>query len=289
MRELHIYLLLEEVNNDIYNNTVLCKSREDIIERFNQQLDYNESNDNPDKNYIVFSLSDIDAFKTDASRVTLGKMLYDTFYNYMVSKYQDSDKIKEIISSFKCKYFLINFDGDVYSLTNYKVLEMKDMFCNVYISKLKENMEFYIDKYKKLENKPDNILDAMRAEVCKTAIYKYVINDELDKNKEYIEDFIAKEKANLLIENEFDALFGYIGKITNNAEDIEFKSIKNSENEEVDSSKFFNKLSNNTYPDYYAYKSILDDEYTIETNYGTIKKKKSKDIYNLNFEFTKKS
>lgn len=289
MRELHIYLLLEEVNNDIYNNTVLCKSREDIIERFNQQLDYNESNDNPDKNYIVFSLSDIDAFKTDASRVTLGKMLYDTFYNYMVSKYQDSDKIKEIISSFKCKYFLINFDGDVYSLTNYKVLEMKDMFCNVYISKLKENSEFYIDKYKKLENKPDNILDAMRAEVCKTAIYKYVINDELDKNKDDIEDFIAKEKANLLIENEFDALFGYIGKITNNAEDIEFKSIKNSENEEVDSSKFFDKLSNNTYPDYYAYKSILDDEYTIETNYGTIKKKKSKDIYNLNFEFIKKS
>ena len=243
MRELHIYLLLEEVNNDIYNNTVLCKSREDIIERFNQQLDYNESNDNPDKNYIVFSLSDIDAFKTDASRVTLGKMLYDTFYNYMVSKYQDSDKIKEIISSFKCKYFLINFDGDAYSLTNYKVLEMKDMFCNVYISKLKENSEFYIDKYKKLENKPDNILDAMRAEVCKTAIYKYVINDELDKNKDDIEDFIAKEKANLLIENEFDALFGYIGKITNNAEDIEFKSIKNSENEEVDSSKFFDKLS----------------------------------------------
>lgn len=289
MRELHIYLLLEEVNNDIYNNTVLCKSREDIIERFNQQLDYNESNDNPDKNYIVFSLSDIDAFKTDASRVTLGKMLYDTFYNYMVSKYQDSDKIKEIISSFKCKYFLINFDGDVYSLTNYKVLEMKDMFCNVYISKLKENSEFYIDKYKKLENKPDNILDAMRAEVCKTAIYKYVINDELDKNKDDIEDFIAKEKANLLIENEFDALFGYIGEVTNNAENIEFKSIKNSENEEVDSSKFFDKLSNNTYPDYYAYKSILDDEYTIETNYGTIKKKKSKDIYNLNFEFTKKS
>ena len=132
MRELHIYLLLEEVNNDIYNNTVICKSREDIMERFNQQLDYNESNDNPDKNYIIFSLFDIDAFKTDASRVTLGKMLYDTFYNYMVSKYQDSDKIKEIISSFKCKYFLINFDGDVYSLTNYKVLEMKDMFCNVY-------------------------------------------------------------------------------------------------------------------------------------------------------------
>ena len=28
---------------------------------------------------------------------------------------------------------------------------------------------------------------------------------------------------------------------------------------------------------------------TIETNYGTIKKKKSKDIYNLNFEFIKKS
>ena len=289
MRELHMYLLLEEVNNDIYNNTVICKSREDIMERFNQQLDYNESNDNPDKNYIVFSLSDIDAFKTDASRITLGKMLYDTFYNYMVLKYQDSDKIKEIISSFKCKYFLINFDGDVYSLTNYKVLEMKDMFCNVYISKLKENSDFYIDKYKKLENKPDNILDAMRAEVCKTAIYKYVITDELDKNKDEIEDFIAKEKANLLIENEFDALFGYIGKITNNAKDIEFKSIKNSENEEVDSGKFFDKLSSNTYPDYYIYKSILDDEYTIETNYGTIKKKKSKDIYNLNFEFIKKS
>ena len=289
MRELHMYLLLEEVNNDIYNNTVLCKSREDIIERFKQQLDYNESNDNPDKNYIVFSLSDIDAFKTDASRVTLGKMLYETFLNYISSKYQGSAEIEEIISSFKCKYFLINFDGDVYSLTNYKVLEMKDMFCNVYISKLKENKEFYIDKYKKLENKPDNILDAMRAEVCKTAIYKYVINDELDKNKDDIEDFIAKEKANLLIENEFDALFGYIGKITNNAEDIEFKSIKNSENEEVDSSKFFDKLSNNTYPDYYRYKSILDDEYTIETNYGTIKKKKSKDIYNLNFEFIKKS
>ena len=62
-----------------------------------------------------------------------------------------------------------------------------------------------------------------------------------------------------------------------------------SENEEVDSSKFFDKLSSNTYPDYYIYKSILDDEYTIETNYGTIKKKKSKDIYNLNFEFIKKS
>ena len=53
MRELHIYLLLEEVNNDIYNNTVLCKSREDIIERFKQQLDYNESNDNPDKIVVL--------------------------------------------------------------------------------------------------------------------------------------------------------------------------------------------------------------------------------------------
>ena len=99
MRELHIYLLLEEVNNDIYNNTVLCKSREDIIERFKQQLDYNESNDNPDKNYVIFSLSDIDAFKTDASRVTLGKMLYETFLNYINSKYQDSAEIEDINST----------------------------------------------------------------------------------------------------------------------------------------------------------------------------------------------
>ena len=113
------------------------------------------------------------------------------------------------------------------------------------------------------------------------------MDNKIDDNESDILDLVSQDKINYDIKTEVDMIDYQLDKFANDKElNIEYCII---DGVKTDVHEFLSQLQEeNVYPDYTNYRKILDTEYEIVTSIGTLKKKKSSDIYNLNYEFIPK-
>lgn len=285
MIDINFYLLSSNIYNGIYDSEIKRDDTEVLNQITNMITMYkDDSNQYYDAKYNcipIFWKFVNEYLDTEEKREVFGKKIYDI----IESIYKGED----ISNLFKINWYFISLDGTIYGIGNYQtMIDNIDQVTNIGIEATKrkyENKEIHrqmiyyaessscmIDKYCGLQYKTTLLL---------------LMDNKIDDNESDILDLVSQDKINYDIRTEVDMIDYQLDKFANDKElNIEYCII---DGVKTDVHEFLSQLQEeNVYPDYTNYRKILDTEYEIVTSIGTLKKKKSSDIYNLNYEFIPK-
>lgn len=285
MIDINFYLLSSNIYNGIYDSEIKRDDTEVLNQITNMITMYkNGSNQYYDAKYNcipIFWKFVNEYLDTEEKREVFGKKIYDI----IESIYKGED----ISNLFKINWYFISLDGTIYGIGNYQtMIDNIDQVTNIGIEATKrkyENKEIHRQMIYYAESS-SCMIDKYCGLQYKTTLLQ-LMDNKIDNNESDILDLVSQDKINYDIRTEVDMIDYQLDKFANDKElNIEYCII---DGIKTDVHEFLSQLQEeNVYPDYTNYRKILDTEYEIVTSIGTLKKKKSSDIYNLNYEFIPK-
>ena len=285
MIDINFYLLSSNIYNGIYDSEIKREDTEVLNQITNMITMYkNDNNQYYDAKYNcipIFWKFVNEYLDTEEKREVFGKKIYDI----IESIYKGED----ISNLFKINWYFISLDGTIYGIGNYQtMIDNIDRVVNIGIEATKrkyENKEIHRQMIYYAESS-SCMIDKYCGLQYKTTLLQ-LMDNKIDDNESDILDLVSQDKINYDIRTEVDMIDYQLDKFANDKElNIEYCII---DGVKTDVHEFLSQLQEeNVYPDYTNYRKILDTEYEIVTSIGTLKKKKSSDIYNLNYEFIPK-
>lgn len=285
MIDINFYLLSSNIYNGIYDSEIKRDDTEVLNQITNMITMYkNDNNQYYDAKYNcipIFWKFVNEYLDTEEKREVFGKKIYDI----IESIYKGED----ISNLFKINWYFISLDGTIYGIGNYQtMIDNIDRVVNIGIEATKrkyENKEIHRQMIYYAESS-SCMIDKYCGLQYKTTLLQ-LMDNKIDDNESDILDLVSQDKINYDIRTEVDMIDYQLDKFANDKElNIEYCII---DGVKTDVHEFLSQLQEeNVYPDYTNYRKILDTEYEIVTSIGTLKKKKSSDIYNLSYEFIPK-
>lgn len=285
MIDINFYLLSSNIYNGIYDSEIKRDDTEVLNQITNMITIYKDDNNqyyDTKYNCIPIFWKFVNEYlDTEEKREVFGKKIYDI----IESIYKGED----ISNLFKINWYFISLDGTIYGIGNYQtMIDNIDRVVNIGIEATKrkyENKEIHRQMIYYAESS-SCMIDKYCGLQYKTTLLQ-LMDNKIDDNESDILDLVSQDKINYDIRTEVDMIDYQLDKFANDKElNIEYCII---DGVKTDVHEFLSQLQEeNVYPDYTNYRKILDTEYEIVTSIGTLKKKKSSDIYNLNYEFIPK-
>lgn len=285
MIDINFYLLSSNIYNGIYDSEIKRDDTEVLNQITNMITMYKDDNNqyyDTKYNCIPIFWKFVNEYlDTEEKREVFGKKIYDI----IESIYKGED----ISNLFKINWYFISLDGTIYGIGNYQtMIDNIDRVVNIGIEATKrkyENKEIHRQMIYYAESS-SCMIDKYCGLQYKTTLLQ-LMDNKIDDNESDILDLVSQDKINYDIRTEVDMIDYQLDKFANDKElNIEYCII---DGVKTDVHEFLSQLQEeNVYPDYTNYRKILDTEYEIVTSIGTLKKKKSSDIYNLNYEFIPK-
>ena len=244
-----------------------------------------------DEGINLVAYSNFSFIKNNDARIELARKLKDL----LDEKFKNDDKI-----FFTLKFYLITSNGEIFLIKQFnKISENIDYFNQVYNEYLLKDFEKYQleneQREKEIKNSFDknNLLEFNKA-IENIVLSQYVgeclskvMNKNIDDNQEefqenMVQDIIAsrEEEYGDDIRNELDVLNKVLSENQMTVENCKIeKCIYNGQDISIE--QLVSKLLTHIYPQFLTQiniKDTLDDEYSIETSIGTIKRVKGGNI-----------
>lgn len=275
------------------NNTYLStNSLVRILKKRIEDFNINTTNTNSENEEInLVSYSNFSFIQNNEVRIELARKIKELLDNI----FKNDDKI-----FFTLKFYLITSNGEKFIINNFtKISQNIEYFNEVYNEYLLKDFEKYQTENEKREKEIKNSYDKNNLLEFNNAIENIVLsqyvgeclskvmNKNIDDNREefqenIVQDIIAsrEEEYGDDIRNELDALNKILldKQMTVDNCKIE-KCIYNGKDITIE--QLVSKLLTHIYPQFLTQiniKDTLDDEYTIETSIGTIKRAKGGNI-----------
>lgn len=267
----------------------LVKVLKKRIEDFNITTTNNA--DSKDKEINIVSYSNFSFIQNNNVRIELAKKIKELLDDI----FKNDDKI-----FFTLKFYLVTPNGEIFIINDFKKISQNiDYLNDVYDGYLLKDFEKYQLENEKREKEikipfnKNNLLEFNKA-IENFVLSQYVgeclskvMNKNIDDNKEefqedMVQDIIAsrKEEYGNDIRNELDALNKILLDKQMTVENCKIKKcIYNGK--EINIEQLVSKLLTHIYPQFLTQvniKDTLDDEYSIETSIGTIKRVKGGNI-----------
>ena len=178
-------------------------------------------------------------------------------------------------------------DGLIYNMKDYKsVMTNKDTIRSLGIQKISQDPTTYRKDAEAELNKKStktNILKEIQNLVILTTVYE-ILEEDADKKKDEIDEY-AEENIKENYISEFDMILDKMESLFPDDDDIEITGVEYN-GKKISTDEFTQELSTHRYPGYYEkqipIEDVLDDTYIIHTTRGTVVKKPSTDIYDMN-------
>lgn len=267
----------------------LVKVLKKRIEDFN--ITTTNNGDSKDKDINIVSYSNFSFIQNNNVRIELAKKIKELLDDI----FKNDDKI-----FFTLKFYLVTPNGEIFIINDFKKISQNiDYLNDVYDGYLLKDFEKYQLENEKREKEikipfnKNNLLEFNKA-IENFVLSQYVgeclskvMNKNIDDNKEefqedMVQDIIAsrKEEYGNDIRNELDALNKILLDKQMTVENCKIKKcIYNGK--EITIEQLVSKLLTHIYPQFLTQvniKDTLDDEYSIETSIGTIKRVKGGNI-----------
>ena len=274
-----------------YGRTNTCITTNSLVRILKKRIeDFNITTTNTnseDEGINLVAYSNFSFIKNNDARIELARKIKDL----LDEKFKNDDKI-----FFTLKFYLITSNGEIFLIKQFnKISENIDYFNEVYNEYLLKDFEKYQleneQREKEIKNSFDknNLLEFNKA-IENIVLSQYVgeclskvMNKNIDDNQEefqenMVQDIIAsrEEEYGDDIRNALDALNKVLSENQMTVENCKIKKcIYNGQDISIE--QLVSKLLTHIYPQFLTQiniKDTLDDEYSIETSIGTIKRVK---------------
>lgn len=278
-----------------YGRTNTCLSTNSLVRILKKRIeDFNITTTNTnseDEGINLVSYSNFSFIQNNEVRIELARKIKELLDDI----FKNDDKI-----FFTLKFYLITSNGEIFIINNFtKISQNIDYFNKVYNEYLLKDFEKYQLENEKREKEIKNSFDKNDLLEFNKAIENIVLsqyvgeclskvmNKNIDDNQEefqenIVQDIIAsrEEEYGDDIRNELDALNKILLDKQMTVENCKIeKCIYNGKDITIE--QLVSKLLTHIYPQFLTQiniKDTLDDEYTIETSIGTIKRVKGGNI-----------
>ena len=280
MYTINIYHIFDKLSDGVKNNYI-CENDKELARSLKIQLSNANTIENDDVTINLFTFIE--------GEYSYGKLIARTNALKEVIDENDSYKIDDVENNYSITNYLIGMDGVIYNMRDYKsVMDNKDTIRSLGIQKVSQDPTKYRKDAEAELNKKSTKLDLLKEIqnlVILTTVYE-ILEDEADKRKEDIDEY-AEENIKENYISEFDMILDKMDRLFPDSDDIEITGVEYN-GKKITTDEFTQELSTHRYPGYYEkqipIEDALGDTYIIHTTRGTVIKKPSTDIYDMNIE-----
>ena len=280
MYTINIYHIFDKLSDGVKNNYI-CENDKELARSLKIQLSNANTIENDDVTINLFTFIE--------GEYSYGKLIARTNALKEVIDENDSYKIDDVENNYSITNYLIGMDGVIYNMRDYKsVMDNKDTIRSLGIQKVSQDPTKYRKDAEAELNKKSTELDLLKEIqnlVILTTVYE-ILEDEADKRKEDIDEY-AEENIKENYISEFDMILDKMDRLFPDSDDIEITGVEYN-GKKITTDEFTQELSTHRYPGYYEkqipIEDALGDTYIIHTTRGTVIKKPSTDIYDMNIE-----
>lgn len=280
MYTINIYHIFDKLSDGVKNNYI-CENDKELARSLKIQLSNANTIENDDVTINLFTFIE--------GEYSYGKLIARTNALKEVIDENDSYKIDDVENNYSITNYLIGMDGVIYNMRDYKsVMDNKDTIRSLGIQKVSRDPTKYRKDAEAELNKKSTKLDLLKEIqnlVILTTVYE-ILEDEADKRKEDIDEY-AEENIKENYISEFDMILDKMDRLFPDSDDIEITGVEYND-KKITTDEFTQELSTHRYPGYYEkqvpIEDTLEDTYIIHTTRGTVIKKPSTDIYDMNIE-----
>lgn len=280
MYTINIYHIFDKLSDGVKNNYI-CENDKELARSLKIQLSNANTIENDDVTINLFTFIE--------GEYSYGKLIARTNALKEVIDENDSYKIDDVENNYSITNYLIGMDGVIYNMRDYKsVMDNKDTIRSLGIQKVSQDPTKYRKDAEAELNKKStklNLLKEIQNLVILTTVYE-ILEDEADKRKEDIDEY-AEENIKENYISEFDMILDKMDRLFPDSDDIEITGVEYN-GKKITTDEFTQELSTHRYPGYYEkqipIEDALGDTYIIHTTRGTVIKKPSTDIYDMNIE-----
>ena len=280
MYTINIYHIFDKLSDGVKNNYI-CENDKELARSLKIQLSNANTIENDDVTINLFTFIE--------GEYSYGNLIARTNALKEVIDENDSYKIDDVENNYSITNYLIGMDGVIYNMRDYKsVMDNKDTIRSLGIQKVSQDPTKYRKDAEAELNKKSTKLDLLKEIqnlVILTTVYE-ILEDEADKRKEDIDEY-AEENIKENYISEFDMILDKMDRLFPDSDDIEITGVEYN-GKKITTDEFTQELSTHRYPGYYEkqipIEDALGDTYIIHTTRGTVIKKPSTDIYDMNIE-----
>ena len=280
MYTINIYHIFDKLSDGVKNNYI-CENDKELARSLKIQLSNANTIENDDVTINLFTFIE--------GEYSYGNLIARTNALKEVIDENDSYKIDDVENNYSITNYLIGMDGVIYNMRDYKsVMDNKDTIRSLGIQKVSQDPTKYCKDAEAELNKKStklNLLKEIQNLVILTTVYE-ILEDEADKRKEDIDEY-AEENIKENYISEFDMILDKMDRLFPDSDDIEITGVEYN-GKKITTDEFTQELSTHRYPGYYEkqipIEDALGDTYIIHTTRGTVIKKPSTDIYDMNIE-----
>ena len=280
MYTINIYHIFDKLSDGVKNNYI-CENDKELARSLKIQLSNANTIENDDVTINLFTFIE--------GEYSYGNLIARTNALKEVIDENDSYKIDDVENNYSITNYLIGMDGVIYNMRDYKsVMDNKDTIRSLGIQKVSQDPTKYRKDAEVELNKKStklNLLKEIQNLVILTTVYE-ILEDEAEKKKDEIDEY-AEENIKENYISEFDMILDKMDRLFPDSDDIEITGVEYN-GKKITTDEFTQELSTHRYPGYYEKQTpiedTLEDTYIIHTTRGTVIKKPSTDIYDMNIE-----
>ena len=280
MYTINIYHIFDKLSDGVKNNYI-CENDKELARSLKIQLSNANTIENDDVTINLFTFIE--------GEYSYGNLIARTNALKEVIDENDSYKIDDVENNYSITNYLIGMDGVIYNMRDYKsVMDNKDTIRSLGIQKVSQDPTKYRKDAEVELNKKSTKLDLLKEIqnlVILTTVYE-ILEDEAEKKKDEIDEY-AEENIKENYISEFDMILDKMDRLFPDSDDIEITGVEYN-GKKITTDEFTQELSTHRYPGYYEKQTpiedTLEDTYIIHTTRGTVIKKPSTDIYDMNIE-----
>ena len=280
MYTINIYHIFDKLSDGVKNNYI-CENDKELARSLKIQLSNANTIENDDVAINLFTFIE--------GEYSYGNLIARTNALKEVIDENDSYKIDDVENNYSITNYLIGMDGVIYNMRDYKsVMDNKDTIRSLGIQKVSQDPTKYRKDAEAELNKKStklNLLKEIQNLVILTTVYE-ILEDDAEKKKDEIDEY-AEENIKENYISEFDMILDKMDRLFPDSDDIEITGVEYN-GKKITTDEFTQELSTHRYPGYYEkqvpIEDTLGDTYIIHTTRGTVIKKPSTDIYDMNIE-----
>ena len=280
MYTINIYHIFDKLSDGVKNNYI-CENDKELARSLKIQLSNANTIENDDVTINLFTFIE--------GEYSYGNLIARTNALKEVIDENDSYKIDDVENNYSITNYLIGMDGVIYNMRDYKsVMDNKDTIRSLGIQKVSQDPTKYRKDAEAELNKKStklNLLKEIQNLVILTTVYE-ILEDDAEKKKDEIDEY-AEENIKENYISEFDMILDKMDRLFPDSDDIEITGVEYN-GKKITTDEFTQELSTHRYPGYYEkqvpIEDALGDTYIIHTTRGTVIKKPSTDIYDMNIE-----
>lgn len=280
MYTINIYHIFDKLSDGVKNNYI-CENDKELARSLKIQLANANTIENDDVTINLFTFIE--------GEYSYGNLIARTNSLKEVIDENDSYKIDDVENNYSITNYLIGMDGVIYNMRDYKsVMDNKDTIRSLGIQKVSQDPTKYRKDAEAELNKKStklNLLKEIQNLVILTTVYQ-ILEEDAEKKKDEIDEY-AEENIKENYISEFDMILDKMDRLFPDSDDIEITGVEYN-GKKITTDEFTQELSTHRYPGYYEkqipIEDALGDTYIIHTTRGTVIKKPSTDIYDMNIE-----